>query len=74
MKSRRKTDDRTLRGVSMVINSSSIMTKESVKASIVRLEGIVAVSKMPLAYGVRFIPNFFQIFWKKLFYDSIKSY
>ena len=57
-----------MRCVSMVINSSSIMSEESVKASIVRLEGIVAVPKMPLAYGVCFVPDFFQIFWKKLFF------
>ena len=68
LESRKRTSDSTLRCVSMIVNTSSIMPEKSVKASIVRLEGLVTIPKMPFTNSMRFVSNFFQILWKQFFF------
>ena len=56
--------------MSVVVNPSSVMAEEGVEAAIVRLKGIVAISKMPLSNSMSLVSNFFEIFRKELFFGT----
>jgi hypothetical protein len=51
----------------MVVDASAIMAEKSVKASIVRLKGTIAISKMPFSNSMRLVSDLFQILRKELF-------